>query len=142
MRRIVDNQVSLLVMNHLKEEFVKKFNWITLEVGSAYSYLGMQIILKDGSAMIDMRHFIDKFLATCGENNLEKAASPAVKEIFTVDPKASVLDKKTRRAFHTNVAKLLYLTKKARMDITTAIGFLCTRVTKATVQDRKKLHRV
>ena len=70
---------------------------------------------------------------------LEKTASPAGKDIFTVDPKASMLDEKLRRAFYTNVAKLLYLMKRARPDIMTAIGFLCTGVTKATVQDQKKL---
>ena len=41
-----------------------------------------------------------------------------------------------------NVAKLLYLTKRARPDILTAVGFLCTRVTRATMQDKLKLRRV
>ena len=129
-------------MNRLKEEFVKKYNWIMMRVGPAYSYLGMQIILQDSSAMIDMHHFIDKLLATCGENDLEKRTSPAGKDIFTVDPKASMLDEKMRRSFHTNVAKLLYSTKRARPDIMMAIGFLCTHVTKATVHDQKKSCRV
>jgi len=47
-----------------------------------------------------------------------------------------------RKEFHTTVAKLLYLTKRARPEIATATGFLCTRVTKATEQDRIKLRRV
>ncbi len=37
------------------------------------------------------------------------------------------------------VAKLLYLLKRARPDILTAVSFLCTRVTKATVEDQQKL---
>ena len=47
-----------------------------------------------------------------------------------------------QRIFHTYIAKLLYLTKQARPDILTATGFLCTHVTKATVQDKKKLRSV
>ena len=41
-------------MNRMKEKFAKKFNWIMMEVGPAHSYFGMQIILKDGSAMKDI----------------------------------------------------------------------------------------
>lgn len=37
------------------------------------------------------------------------------------------------------VAKLLYLSKRARLDILTAVSFLCTRVTKATTEDKRKL---
>ena len=59
-----------------------------------------------------------------------------------MDEKSPLLAEKMRRLFHTNVAKLLYLTKRARPDILTATGFLCTRVTKATVQDYRKLRRV
>jgi hypothetical protein len=36
-------------------------------------------------------------------------------------------------------AKLLFLAKHVRPDILTVISFLCTRVTRATVEDRKKL---
>jgi hypothetical protein len=38
--------------------------------------------------------------------------------------------------------KLLYLSKRARPDIMTAVSFLCTRVTKATAEDKSKLNRV
>lgn len=38
-----------------------------------------------------------------------------------------------------SVAKLLYLSKRSRLDILTAVGFLCTRVTKVTAQDKLKV---
>lgn len=59
-----------------------------------------------------------------------------------VDDKASPLSEADRKLFHTSVAKLLYLSKRSRLDILTAVGFLCTRVTRATVQERLKLRRV
>ena len=40
------------------------------------------------------------------------------------------------------VAKILFLSKRARPDILTANSFLCTRVTKATVEDQQKLFRL
>jgi len=52
------------------------------------------------------------------------------------------LNKTDRKKFHTTTAKLVYLTKRVRPDILTPVGFLCTRVTRATVQDRLKLLRV
>ena len=67
---------------------------------------------------------------------------PTTKDIFTVDSSAKLLSQPGRKQFHTNVAKLLYLSKHARPDILTAVGFLCTRVTQASVQDRVKLGRV
>ena len=44
--------------------------------------------------------------------------------------------------FHHNVAKLLFLCKRARPDIQTAVAFLCTRVKAPDTDDYKKLTRV
>ena len=44
--------------------------------------------------------------------------------------------------FHSRVAKLLYLAKRVRPDILTAIAFLSTRIQAATVEDWSKLERV
>lgn len=102
----------------------------------------MQLILKDGAVIIDMTNFTEKLLMTCGEDNLRAFPSPAGKDLFTVSEQAVKLEEHERILFHTNVAKLLYLTKRARPDILTAVGFLCTQVTRATVQDKLKLHCV
>ena len=44
-------------------------------------------------------------------------------------------------AFHTVVAKLLFLCKRARPDMQTAVAFLCTRVKGPTNEDQMKLVR-
>ncbi len=61
------------------------------------------------------------------------------KLLFQVDEDAAVLPEGDRQVFHSVVAKLLYLSKRTRPDILTAVSFLCTRVTKATIEDKKKL---
>jgi hypothetical protein len=53
-----------------------------------------------------------------------------------------LLDAETAEMFHHNVAKLLFLCKRARPDIQTPISFLCTRVKHPDTDDYKKLARV
>eukprot|EP00978_Attheya_sp_CCMP212_P042689 scaffold264801_cov35-Attheya_sp.AAC.1 len=56
------------------------------------------------------------------------AISAAANHLFEVNGNDPVkLDKETGIMFHHNVAKLLFLCKRARPDIETAIAFLCTR---------------
>jgi hypothetical protein len=154
MRRIVDGKVFLLLiyvddilvladvveLERIKEVFVREFTWITFEVNNQHSYLGMQVSLEQGTATIDMKNFIDKLIGDCV--NLREYTSPAAKNAFWVDPKAELLNEADRKLFHTKVAKLLYLSKRARPDLLTIVSFLCTRVTRATKEDAGKLSRV
>jgi len=156
MRKIVGDKVYLLVIyvddilvladeheiERIRDAFVQEFQWIMMEVNSVHSYLGMQIIIKDGYAIIEMANFIERMLELSGEKNLRDFMSPAGKDILTVDETATALQETERKLFHTSVTKLLYLSKRSRPDILTAMGFLCTRVTKATAQDTLKLRRV
>jgi hypothetical protein len=58
-----------------------------------------------------------------------------------VNPEAEQLDEETAQTFHRIVAKLLFLCKRSRPDIQTAVAFLCTRVKSPDVDDWKKLKR-
>jgi hypothetical protein len=70
------------------------------------------------------------------------AATPARRDLFDIDEDAKRLGKKQAEVFHSVVAKLLYVSIRARSDILLAISFLCTRVSKSTVEDEAKLKRV
>ena len=59
-----------------------------------------------------------------------------------MDPKCETLSKDKEDAFHSIVAKLLWIMKRARPDLETAISYLCTRVTKSDTADWGKLRRV
>ena len=48
---------------------------------------------------------------------------------------------KIRKTFHSVIAKLLYLVKRARPDLETLVSYLTMRVTKSDVDDWKKLKR-
>ena len=73
---------------------------------------------------------------------MEESSVPANKNIFVVDEKSQLLPEVERKRFHTLVAKLLFLSKRARPEISTSNGFLCTRVIKATMEDKRKLFRL
>jgi hypothetical protein len=52
------------------------------------------------------------------------------------------LDKKGAEAYHSEVARLLYLAKHTRLDILTAVSYLASRVASPTTRDWQKLMRV
>ena len=45
------------------------------------------------------------------------------------------LNEERRNTFHHIVAKLLYVSKRSRVDIDLAVSFLCTRVSKSDEED-------
>ena len=55
--------------------------------------------------------------------------------------KFTVLNKDKNEVLHSIVAKLLWITKIARPDLETTIGFLYTRVSKSDENDGRKLRR-
>jgi hypothetical protein len=69
------------------------------------------------------------------------ATSPAGQYLFQIKDGIEELDKATSEFFHATVAKLLFLCKRGRPDIQTAIAFLCTRVRQPTKHDYNKLAR-
>eukprot|EP00978_Attheya_sp_CCMP212_P010085 scaffold24237_cov33-Attheya_sp.AAC.1 len=71
------------------------------------------------------------------------ATTPAPRHMFEVNKTNPVkLDEDKSVMFHHNVAKLLFLCKRAKPDIQTAVAFLCTRVKSPDEDDYKKLTRV
>ncbi len=70
-----------------------------------------------------------------------KANTPATEDLLDVS-KGELLNEERRKRVHSGVAKLLYLSKRVRPEISFAVAFLCTRVLVATDVDEKKLMRV
>jgi hypothetical protein len=93
-----------------KQEFVKRYKWIMIEVGNKHSYLGMQITFKPRCVEIDVQFYVKKVLADCGKLSTYK--TPATKVLFLVQEK-DYLNEDQQKLFHTMVARLLYLSKRA-----------------------------
>ena len=61
--------------------------------------------------------------------------------LFDVDESAEMLSDELGNTFHHNTAKLLFLCKRARPNVQTAVAFLCTQVKALDMDDYKKLAR-
>ena len=118
---------------------------MTVHPGPKFDYLGMDLDFSiPGTVKISMIPFVKALLMDFAEIDPTEhtATTPASEHLFTVDDNATKLEPERSQKFHTIVAKCLFLTKRARPDIATAISFLTCRVTKADEHDFKKLVRV
>ena len=84
---------------------------------------------------------ISAFEAT-GEEINGIANSPAKTTLFQINEEDERLDEEKAEIFHHIVAKLLFVAKRARLDIDQAVSFLCTRVSMSTSRDWDKLKRL
>ena len=116
---------------------------LTVNRGLTHDYLGMTIDYSDkGKVKIDMKDYIENILKEMPDDMAGVAPTPAANHLFDVNTDAPKLNEAKKEFFHHVVAQLLFLCKRARPDIQTAIAFLCTRVQKPDVDDNKKLGRV
>jgi hypothetical protein len=70
------------------------------------------------------------------------ARTPATDGLFEAREGAETAAESERVMFHSTVAKILYLTKKARPDLLLTASYLATRVSKCTKDDLAKLLRL
>ena len=130
------------VFKELQCEFGKEAP-LTVSRGKQHSYLGMQIdYTEDGKVKFTMPHMIDEII---GQLPLSlsngPSSTPAANHLFQVNKDAQKLDQATADLFHRITAQLLYLGKRARPDLQTAVSFLTTRVTSPDQDDLRKLGR-
>ena len=131
---VVDEVVAAIETN---------FGKMTVTRGRKHTFLGMDIEFNgNGTVTIAMDSYIRDAIKEFGEDVSSPASTPGGQGLFSVDPESPLLDRADAELFHSIVAKLLYISSRARSDISPTIAFLCTRVAKATDQDWLKLHRL
>ena len=89
-----------------------------------------------------MKEYVEKLLQETPYDMEGNARTPAAIHLFNVNDGAEKLTEDKAQLFHHIVAKLLYLCRRTRQDIQTAVAFLCTRVKSPDKDDYKKLARV
>jgi hypothetical protein len=116
---------------------------VTFTRGKLHDYLGMLLDYSEsGAVKIDMTAYVRKIHDEMPEDMDGTATSPAAAYLFTIKEGIEDLDEEQKEFFHATVAKLLFLCKRGRPDIQTAIAFLCTRLQQPTKHDYNKLSRV
>ena len=85
-----------------------------------------------------------KDMINCFDENLkddEISKTPSSNDLFS-DSKGPLLDDKRRELFHKIVAKGLFVSKRAQLDIHGTISILCTRVQQPRELNWHKLKRL
>lgn len=114
-----------------------------------HDYLGMVMTYdqEQGSVKINMEKYVEgiilSFTKEEPEEKLKEGTTPATNNLFkTRDENAKKLSKRKAGIFNAVVAKLLFVSKRARPDILVAVSFLTTRVKEPDEDDWNKLVRI
>lgn len=130
-------------LDNLLSNLADKFPETKCHYGPCVPFLGMDLDFKDvGNVRITMHGAEADIIATAGDIGARDTNSPALDNLFVVNQDNELVSEADQDWFRSNVAKLLYLGKRARPEILTAISFLATRAAKADSDDLGKLRRV
>jgi hypothetical protein len=116
---------------------------LTINRGKIHDYLAMTFDYSEpGVVKINMVDYVKKVLDEMPEDMDGTATSPAADHLFQIKEGIELVNEITSKFLHITVAKLLFLCKRVRPDLQTAIAFLCMRVQQPTRHDYNKLAQV
>lgn len=130
-QKVIDNLLDALQVKYLE---VKRNH------GTSHNYLGMTFIFSEGYVQVGMEAIVEETIK--GMDIVGNATSPAGNNLFNVKSDGILLTTNMKESFHSVIAKLLYIAKRVRPDILTAVSFLTTRIQYPTDEDWCKLLRV
>ena len=134
--------VVTTIIDQLKSEYGKE-SPLTVKRGKLHDYLGMLLDYKEsGKVKIDMSKYLKEILEEVTVDFDGIATSRAANHLFEINDDCESLPEEKAIFFHHIVYKLLFLCKRGRPDIQTAIEFLTMRVKCPDHDDLKKLYRV
>ena len=147
----VDDLMSSHVDSKVNDEFLVWLNntygslkAVTETRGKVHEYLGMTIdFSKKGKVKIRMDDYVtrmlEEFPIKFGPDT--KQETPAGNNLLDVG-RGRKLDDKRHEVFHSFIAKSLFLSKRARLDILPTVSVLSSRVREPNESDWKKLVRL
>ena len=138
-----DNKIShkdSKVVDTVIKKIEEKFGPMSRMRGEEHDFLGMNIKYKDGKIKIGMKKHLLKALDDFDEDITRNATTPARCHLFKTRDAPKLSEEKADN-FHSVTALLLFVSMRCRLDIQTAVAFLCTRVKEPDEDDWKKLRR-
>jgi hypothetical protein len=117
---------------------------VAIHRGKKRDYLGMELdFTKKGKVKIGMTEYVERILEAFPEKlkSTDTAVTPAMDGLFN-EGQRKKLNEERADAYHTMVAKALFLCKHARPDIQSTIAVLCMRVKGPNEADWAKLVRL
>ena len=130
-----DDSITLLI-NYLRS----KFKGVTEMRGAVHGYLGMRITVRNDCIEVDMSGYIDKIMKD--RDSIKKTNNPSGPSLMDESKESVLLNERSQKVFHADVAKALFLAKRVLYQIMPPISVLAGRVGKATAEDQVKLDKV
>ena len=141
-----DNKISHTdpaVVDSIIQELTKEIGELSITRGKEHKCLVMNIMIRDDNKIeIEMIEQLKEAIEWLGEEIENSTSSPANKKLFTSDDDAKQLNDEKSELFHSIIAKFIFIYQRARPDIEPTVAYLCTRVSKSTIEDWKKLRRL
>ena len=116
---------------------------VTMHQGKIHEYLGMEVDYSlKGKVNIGMMEYVGNMLKYFPEKikSTDTVITPASNGLFN-EGQGKKLSQERTDAYHTMVAKALFLWKHARLDMQSTIAVLCTRLKGPNEADWEKLVR-
>jgi hypothetical protein len=117
---------------------------VAIHRGKIHDYLGMEIDFSEkGKVKIGMTEYVESMLEVFPEKikTTDTAVTPASDGLFN-EGQGKKLNEERADAYHTMIAKALFLCKRARPDIQPTIAVFCTQVKGPNEADWAKLVRL
>jgi len=140
---------SRQLLNQVATELRNIYTDIMETMDQTHDYLGMVMSHDKEKKQVTInmckyiQDVIDCFKEELPEEKIKNVTTPAINNLFkTRDSNVVKVSMQKASVFHSTVAKLLFVAKRARPDILLAISFLTTRVKEPDKDNWNKLKRV
>ena len=111
------------------------FDKMIVTRGKSHTFVGMDIkFMEDRTTEIKIKQYIKECTEEFGENIVKGSNTPSKHKKIMIGESDS-LSNKIMNLFHHIICKLMYTSKRARVDIDLAVSLICTRVSCSTKVD-------
>jgi hypothetical protein len=152
--KVIDDMIAWLGQEY-ESIFTDGSGKMKVARGKVHKYLGMTLDFATAKVVkVTMIDYIDEIIETwnraCKEfnngfkfvGNRRRIATAAPEDLFKVDEDALKLSPPEAKSFHSMIAMMLYVMKRARSDTALVIAFLTTRVKEPDADDWWKLRHL
>ena len=100
---------------------------MTVDRGKKHKFVGMDFeLIDDETLKILMVQYLEECIDSFGEDIKNTIGSPCGHDLFSVDVDSDKLDADRFEIFRHIVYNLLFVAKRARLNIDLTLSFLCT----------------
>ena len=117
----MDESVKSMIDENIEENFGK----LSLTTGNNHTFVGMDIDFIGGKKVtVSTPHHVDEALEDFVETLKGNVVNPETSKLFTITSESKELDDEKKEHYHFITAKILWVMKRSRPYLETAVSFL------------------